>query len=126
MDWSRVETEAIILVIFMKEGVLPGVTVGTIQSCIYTLRNFRFGFMGHDEVMAEGDSAVVDGSSRLVVCNRSGVCRMEDKTDSNRAFSDLQMIKEGVKTGRGDRFVVVQRNNVVTASILGRDERANR
>ncbi len=51
---------------------------------------------------------------------------MKDKTDSNRAFANLQMIKDTVETIWSDRFVVVQRYNIVTAGMLSRDELTNR
>ena len=51
---------------------------------------------------------------------------MKDKTDCNRAFANLKMIKETVETIWSDRFVVVQRYNIVTAGILIRDVLTNR
>ena len=62
-DRSQVKAESIIFVIFVKESLLPGLTVRTTQGGINTLRNIRLGFIRHDEMMAQSGETVMDRPS---------------------------------------------------------------
>ena len=99
--------------------------MGTIQSSINTLWNIRFGFIGHGEMMAENGKTVMKRPSRFVVRDRSWVCRVKDEADHGRAFTNLEMIKEAVKTIGSNGFIIVQRNNIMAFNILSRNVLTN-